>query len=398
MPRLEPFRGVRYDASVPLDHVIAPPYDVIDPRGRQELAERHAQNSVLVELPESDGRVGPYDHAAELLGTWERRGILRTDPEPSYYLYRMTGPDGSTTTGVIGALQLPEPDSDEVRPHEETLAKPLGDRLELLRATRANLSPIWLLSLNQNLSSALPTTAAPTATARDDDDVVHQLWRIEDKDTCQRIAGAVGQAPLVVADGHHRYQTALHYRSERAALRSAEDGGEGQPDGADLVMAYVVGLSPDQLHIGAIHRLLWGIQSTEALLDAVRARFDLVRAGPLAEEVVVALEKSKNLGLLTPEETWLLSPREDADGKTLDPQLIEPVLDDLEPVEVTFAHGAAEATARVQSGEAQAALLLRPVRVEQIARWAEEQRRMPPKTTYFYPKPRTGMVFRSLDA
>ena len=132
MPQFEPFRGLRYDRTVPLDQVIAPPYDVIEPREREELADRHPENAVLVELPESSGSRDRYEHAAELLESWQRRGHLQRDPQPALYVYRMRTPEGAMTTGVVGALRLPEGESDEVRPHEETLAKPLGDRLHLL--------------------------------------------------------------------------------------------------------------------------------------------------------------------------------------------------------------------------------------------------------------------------
>ena len=394
MPHFEPFRGLRYDRTVPLDQVIAPPYDVIEPREREELAQRHPENAVLVELPESPEGQDRYKHAAELLESWQRRGRLLRDPRPSLYVYRMRTPEGATTTGVVGALRLPEGESDDVRPHEETLAKPLGDRLHLLRATRANLSPIWPLSTRSGLSGLLPTTGDPTARAEDDDGVVHELWRIDDAEDCARIAEAVGSAPLVVADGHHRYQTSLHYRSDESRERSGGDAGEA---GAGSIMAYVVELSPAQLRVGAIHRVLRGLDKPEAIQEAARAHFNMVRAGPLSEGVVGALETSHNLGLLLPDGSWLLSPRQEESPELLDPALVQPVLDELEGVEVGFAHDAEEAAERVRSGEAQAALVLRPVGVEQIARWATDHRRMPPKTTYFHPKPRTGMVFRLLD-
>jgi uncharacterized protein (DUF1015 family) len=390
MPHFEPFRGLRYDRTVPLDQVIAPPYDVIEPRQREELADRHPENSVLVELPESSGNHDRYEHAAELLESWQRRGHLLRDPLPSLYVYRMRTPEGAMTTGVVGALRLPEGESDDVRPHEETLAKPLGDRLHLLRATRANLSPIWLLSTRSGLSGLLPTTGDPTARAQDDDGVIHELWRIDDAEDCARIAAAVGSAPLVVADGHHRYQTALHYRGEEV--------GESGKDGAGSIMAYVVELSPAQLRVGAIHRVLRGLDKPEAIQEAARAHFNMVRAGPLADGVVGALETSRNLGLLLPDGSWLLTPRQEESQDLLDPTLVQPMLDELEGVEVGFAHHAEEAAEQVRSGESQAALVLRPVGVEQIARWATDHRRMPPKTTYFHPKPRTGMVFRLLDS
>jgi uncharacterized protein (DUF1015 family) len=392
MPRFEPFRGLRYDPAIALDQVIAPPYDVIDDEERQRLSERHPENSVLLELPRSDSGGDPYEHARELLAGWRRRGVLRLDGRPSFYVYRMTTPAGETTTGVLGALGLTAADVDDVHPHEQTLPKPLGDRLHLLRATRANISPIWALSRSRELSPLLARSDPPGADAVDDQGVRHQLWALDDEVALSAIAAAVSAAPLVIADGHHRYQTARAYHEERGDAASGS------------IMAYVVELSPGELHVGAIHRVVREASGLDGskIVDALRRRFQAVRAGPLSPAVIGALEESQNLALLTSSGAWLLTPLPDADDAghedRLDPELVTPVLEELGAGEVGHVHSAEEAAEEVRSGSAQAAVLLRPVSVELIARWADERRQMPPKTTYFHPKPRTGMVLRLLDA
>jgi len=178
VPRFEPFQGLRYRPEVaPLDQVIAPPYDVISATERGRLAARHPANAVLVELPETDlsGRRDRYTVATELFTRWQAKGILVADPLPSLYPYRMTDPSGRATTGVIGALGLGEPGSEsDILPHEQTLPKPKSDRLDLLRATRANLSPIWGLSMAAGVTATFdPTDDEPVADVYDDDGVAH---------------------------------------------------------------------------------------------------------------------------------------------------------------------------------------------------------------------------------
>ncbi len=390
MARFLPFCGVRYGPSEPLDQVVAPPYDVIEPDERRRLAERHPHNAVHLELPEAPGGADRYRHAHDLFEGWLSRGVLRADPEPSFYLYAMEPEGGPPTTGVLGLLGISDEEAEGIRPHEQTLPKPLGDRLKLLEATRVNVSPIWALARGGGLGSALEPPGPPTAEARDDDGVRHRLWRIVDPASLEAIAGAVEAGPLVVADGHHRYQTARHYHHE------AGDEASG------LLLAFVVDLAPGHLQVGAIHRLLVGFDGpSSAILDAFRHRFHAVRAGPLDPQVVRALEGSASLALLVDDGVWLLTEAADDSGANghdvLDPELVGPALEALGSGEVVHAHRAHEATEAVRRGEAQAAVLLRPVTVEQIGRFAAEGRTMPPKTTYFVPKPRTGMVFRRLD-
>ncbi|MGP0029354.1 MAG: DUF1015 family protein [Acidimicrobiales bacterium] len=399
MPRFEPFRGLRYAMqSVPLDQLIAPPYDVITSAERVRLAARHAANAVLVELPQADLSAGQdrYAVAAGLFSRWRESGQLRPDPEPSLYPYRMTDRSGRTSTGVMGALGLAEPGADsDILPHEQTLPKAKSDRLDLLRATRANLSPIWGLSMSPGLTATFdPTDDEPVADAYDDDGVRHQLWVLSDRDAIGAVADAVAAAPVVIADGHHRYETARTYQAECRATHG------DAPGPYDLVLALIVELSEDQLTVGAIHRTITGLPEDFDIVKAFAEWFDVVRAGTADERTLGALADSHSLTLVVGDDAYLLLPHAeayDAAGDDLDSSLVAVALARLPPHELTHRHSVDEATEALRDGEAQAALLLRPVTVGQISQWASERRRMPPKTTYFSPKPRTGMVYRALD-
>ncbi len=398
MPRFAPFRGLRYRPEVaPIAQVIAPPYDVISSTQRAHLASRHRANAVLVELPEADLTVGRdrYAVATDLFLQWQTDGVLVADA-PSLYPYRMTDTSGRTTTGVIGALGLAEPgEESDILPHEQTLPKPKSDRLDLLRATRANLSPIWGLSMAAGVTATFdPTDDEPVADAYDDDGVRHQLWVLSDPDIVAAVSAAIGRAPVVLADGHHRYETARTYQAQ---VREANGD---QPGPHDFVMALVVELAEDQLTVGAIHRTISGLPDGFDLVGALAPWFDVVRAGAADTRTLGALSDSGSLAMVTDGQAYLLLPHAELSeepGNDLDSNLIATVLSNLPAHEVMHRHSVQEAMAALGSGEGQAAFILRPVTVKQIDEWANERRRMPPKTTYFSPKPRTGMVFRSLD-
>ncbi len=391
MPRFEPFAGLRYDAGrVDMNAVIAPPYDVVGPVDRARLAGRHSANAIRVELPEPDHRadLDRYANAARHLEQWQEEGILKRDPDPSFYAYRMTTPGGRATNGVIGGLGIDEQSAAETFPHELTLSKPRSDRLDLLRATRANLSPIWGLSLSPGLTKTFQRDIPPQATATDEDGVRHELWVIDEPSVVDGIRQAVGASPVVIADGHHRYETAVAYHGE-------------QPDpGAGLVMALVVELADDQLEVGPIHRGLSGLPDGLDLVDAFSSWFDVTRAGDFTGRTTAALGESGALALVMSSGTWLLSPKDgtpEAAGADLDSSMVALVIAELPDHELAFYHSWRDAVDAVAADQAQAVILLRPVTVEQIADWANAGRRMPPKSTYFHPKPRTGMVFRTLD-
>ena len=405
MPEFRPFRGIRYRRD-DLDAVTAPPYDVIDPDQRDALAERSEHNSVRLILPgEGDG----YARAAELLRTWEADGILAQDDQPAFYSYRMTFVDDTghrrSSVGVLGGLVTPRASGEgDVLPHERTLPKAKSDRLALLRATRVNLDPIWGLTPITGLA-AIAGRAVHLARTVDEDGVVHELGAITDPDSIAAIQTIVGDAPIVLADGHHRFETAIAYREERRAAGVVESGD-------DAVMCLDVELAEEHLWVQPIHRVIRGVRSATGLRLLLARRFRIVDAAPNTPDgvnhLMASLRTNGGVGLVDGEGlARLVADSDDLETARahLDPALAEVpsawfevvVGDALENLDIAYRHDAVAIAQMVASGTADAAILLSPVTVEQIRAAAKARIRMPQKTTFFAPKPRTGLVFRSLD-
>ncbi|CAN5655977.1 DUF1015 domain-containing protein [soil metagenome] len=413
MPRFEPFAGLRYRMSTDLDPVTAPPYDVIDEPERAELAARSPYNAVRLELPaDEDAEDGEdrYQAAARVLARWLEIGMIMADDPASFYLYRMGYHDEAgrarQTTGVIGALGLERLDGEgDVLPHEHTTARAKSDRLQLLEATKCNLSPIWCLSLAQGLSAMVEPLGPPFARATDTDGVHHRLWRVNSPAIVDTLAEVVASAPLIIADGHHRYETALAYQDQRAAA------GAG-PGAHDLIMALVVELAEDEVSVRPIHRLITGLPTDLDVLDALSPWFKAEDVGNGVgggdESLAETMDRFGALGLALPDGSLrLLHPRADAfppfppfppdDLLDLDASRADHARAQLPAHEVAYRHDGDDLVRRVTGSPGSAGLLLRPATVDQIAGAARQGVRMPPKTTYFHPKPRTGMVFRSID-
>jgi uncharacterized protein (DUF1015 family) len=398
VPRFEPFAGLRYAPDrVVLDDVVAPPYDVISEDDQAALEARSIYNSVRLELPRDDPPHDRYHAARRLLDAWRAEGILRRDADPAFYGYRMSFADDAgqprQTLGVMGALGLERPGEGDVLPHERTMPKPKGDRLYLLRATQANLSPIWGMSLASGLSGLIPAPGPTEARATDADGAVHELWPIADAAVAAAIAASVGSAPVVIADGHHRFETAIAYQAERRAVTGDADGDY------DLMMAVIVELADDQLSVRAIHRLISGLPDGFDVVGALADAFDVAPTGPPDQAIGARMLEAASLALITPDGTWLARPRPEIEAGSpdgLDSTRLDLALARLPPHELTYQHGSHLASAAVAKGAAQAAVLLRPASVAQIAATGRGGQRMPPKTTFFWPKLRTGLVFREV--
>ncbi|MGH9067645.1 MAG: DUF1015 family protein [Acidimicrobiales bacterium] len=406
MPTFEPFAGLRYDRAAlaargqTLDDVVCPPYDVIDPAEGKELAARSPFNAVRVELPTDEPEHGRdrYQAAAALLEAWQTDGVVVAEPEPALYGYRMAFTDHAgrprTTSGIVGALQVGRPEEGGALPHEETTPKPRSDRLDLLRATRANLSPVWGLSLAPGLARLSQATGeAPAGRAVDGDGVVHEVWPITEPATVSAITSLVASAPVLMADGHHRYETALAYRAER---REARGGAAGD---YDSIMALVVELVEDELSVGPIHRIVKGLPEGFDLPAALSRRFEVIPGeGPgTGAALTETLQRAGGPALVTAAGSWYLRARPETGreaGDDLDTARLQLALDELPDPEVSYHHDPAAVVEAVRSGRARAGFLVRPAPVPVIAEAARDGRRMPAKTTFFTPKLRTGMVFR----
>jgi len=431
VPRIEPFYGIRYAPAIPIGQAIAPPYDIVSAAERSVLAARSEANAIHVELPvERSGFANRYESAADIWRAWLEDGIVLYDHDPSLYIYRMTPPNSKSTTGIIGALAL-EPPGNGILPHEETIPKDKSDRLELLRHCRANISPIWGLSLAPGLGVLYtPSPATPlVGRVTDDDAVLHELWKISDVAAIQEICQTIAKAPVVVADGHHRYETALAFSEEQEGSHSERTGGgasTGRHDeydsvasnahgfspgsggigtGAGVVMAFVVELSEDQLSVLPIHRIV-SLASPSSmdpaqLTEAFGAYFQLEHIGPLDRVTAMDVVMDGRMAMFSEDGMWELVRREKS--TEVDSSLVSKAISALvssrgsrDGIDMSYASDADQAVQAVERKEAGFAVLMRPVTVAQIADYAHQKKRMPPKSTYFWPKPRTGMVFRSL--
>lgn len=397
MPRFEPFRAHRFVVSDPDDvgTLVSPPYDVFDEARRDEFAASHPHNIVHVDYPvERDGDAR-YDRCASVLQMWLSEGVVATDGTPTFSLYRMVFTDESgtrrETVGVIGALEVVDEGAGGVLPHERTTPKAKTDRLDLTRATGANLSPVWGLSLTAGLSGLLYERAEVVAHVVDPDGVEHTLERVADPARIEAISRAVSGSPVLIADGHHRYAISRTYRDEQRT--------HGRQGPAELTMTYVAELVRDQLSIAAIHRLISG-HTADEVLGRLGPFYDVKPAGAVGPATIASMDAEGALCLVdgAGNGTFLV-PRDSAFAgiRYLDSARLEHALGDLMSA-VTYQHGVTDVLRRLTAGETTCAVLIRPVSLEEIRRTADTGELMPPKSTFFTPKLLTGMVWRPLDA
>ena len=422
MAQFLPFRGLRYAPQTDLSAVICPPYDVIKGDARDQLLARDPHNIVAVELAAPYGQAATaqqYEKSAELLQQWISEGVLMRD-DASYYLYEQEfalpgTPNTVKRRGVIGALTLEE-FGEGVQPHEHTLSGPKADRLNLLRATNTNISPIFGLFADDDawIELLLESVAVtePDGVAADGDGTIHRLWKITDDETVNGIEAGFENENILIADGHHRYETALNYRREQR-----ERAGENWTgaEAANGVMMMCVSMNDPGLVVLPTHRLIKNVEPDKiaALPEKLKESFEVepIEGGAVALSKALADEGGKaKLGLHLPGQSYLLTQRENEAKSALE-KLDVSVLHDLilrneldidadklaagEHVDYTI--HAAEAIEKVESGAAQAAFLMRATPAKQVAEVAASGEKMPQKSTYFYPKLITGLVLRPLN-
>jgi len=399
------FRGARYADPGSLARRLAPPYDVISPARRAELAAQDPRNIVHVDLPEAAGGADPYREAARLLGQWRSDGTLVRDAEPTAYVLRTSGtfPDGSVRqrTGVFLAVSAEPFARGRILPHERTHAGPKEDRRRLTHATGCNLSPVFLLAPD---SSGALVEALAEATARESWACCtafgsrHEVWMATGQEA-RAIAGAASREPVYVADGHHRFETAVLFRSEAPPQWR---------EGAARTLSHVVSFRDPGLEILPTHRLVVGTPvAAEAFLAAAEPYFRQAGAGE-TPTVTAAFAGGKEMALIA---------RPDADLSAARDLPAHPAVRSL-PVaiadavavgvvgasllgrvaELRYTPDAAEARDAARTGRCAFALLLPPTRLDEVKRVADAGQIMPPKSTFFAPKVPTGVVLRPLDA
>jgi uncharacterized protein (DUF1015 family) len=408
-----PFRALHYDLERVggLQAVAAPPYDVIDAEQRAALLARSPHNVVEIDLPLSNG--DPYEHAAGVFAAWRRDGVLVRDEQPALWALEQqyTGPDGRRRTrhGFFARVRVEDYGPGRIRPHERTHPGPKEDRLRLTRATNANLSPIF--SLYDDPAGAVwgalapHLDAAPWAEVTEDDGTVHRLWRVGDEDAAEAVRSALAGTELLIADGHHRYETARVYR---------EEGGAGH------VLMCLVALQDPGLTVFPTHRLLTGLEPAgrEALRATIERDFDVA---PTTEDqleptgdgpVRIGYLDSHHrrplmLTLRDPAIAAAALPDKPEPYRRLDTAVLEALVlrgalgmseDDISHLNgLRYARDTAQARELVASGAAEAAFFMRGTPVAQVRDVAAAGESMPPKSTYFFPKVLTGMVFNLLD-
>jgi len=394
VPRFEPFQALRYGSNVELKEVCSPPYDVLSDADRLALANKHENNIVHIDMPLAPSG-NAYEHAASVLTQWIGSSVMVRDEVPSFTLYRMQFTDSTgkprNVVGVIGALEVVDEGAGGVLPHERTTPKAKTDRLELTRATDANLSPVWGLSLASGLSKLLSEPGEHLGSVIDDLGVIHSVERVADGARIAAISTAISSHPVVIADGHHRYAISRTYRDE------TRDRLNSKTSGAELTMTYVNELIDDQLSVAAIHRLYEGISYKE-LAAALSPFFTITDADPVGPTTLSQMNERNSLCLVakTGRTHWLTPIANKFAGvRNLDSAYLEHALSNVQH-EVRYQHGVTEIQHELQTSDATAAILIRPVSVAEIQRTANEGLLMPPKSTFFTPKLRTGFVLREM--
>jgi uncharacterized protein (DUF1015 family) len=414
MADLQPLRTLRYEPSAvgSLEDVIAPPYDVIDAELRAELAARSPYNVVEIDLPPS------YAQAAATMADWQQRGVLVREDEHAVWVLRQdyAAPDGRrrTRTGVLARLRVDEYGPGRIRPHERTHPGPKEDRLNLTRATRTNLSPIFSLFPDPDGAAgrAMEQVAAtePFASAADLDGTSNTLWRSADEDLVAELQMALADAELLIADGHHRYETARVYADEV--------GGEGEHR---YVLMLLCSLSDPGLLVFPTHRLLTGLKDDTAkqlaIRDALKRDFEIeelsdVReleppAGPVAFGYMDSFHKQpyrvtlKDQAIADKALEGMPAAYRRLDTAVLEALVLRGALgmseDDISHLNgLDYSKDLDDAIDAVRTGRADAGFFMRATPVEAVREVAETGESMPPKSTYFYPKVPTGLVFNPL--
>ena len=421
MARVEPLHALYYDPAVagPLQALAAPPYDVIDAAQRAELQSRAAHNVVAIDLPEDPDGGDMYAHAAKLLGQWRAAGAVVRDDEPALWalVQDYTGPDGRrlTRNGFFARVRVEDYGPGTIRPHERTHPGPKEDRLRLTRATRANLSPIFSLYSDPELTAwnALEpaTHAEPFGEFEEADGTKNRLWRVTDADALATVTGALADVELLIADGHHRYETARVY--------AEEIGGEGPHR---YVLMCLVALQDEGLTVFPTHRLVDGLKGTdkpETLATTLRTAFDIeeiavddlvpaddgggIQLGYMDSFFKRAFRLTlKDQGIADEALADMPEPYRRLDTAVLEALVLKGPLqlseDDISHLHgLGYARSFAEAREAVESGTYDAGFFLRGIPVTQIQEIAAAGVNMPPKSTYFFPKVPTGLLFHPLS-
>lgn len=431
MAEVKPFRGIVYDSAAgDIADLITPPYDVISPDQQRAYHEVNPYNIVHIDFGLAAEGEDKYARAGRLLDEWLESGVLVSRQEPSLYVleqvYELEDGTRKERTGFIGAVRLEGFGAGKVLPHERTLSKPRADRLQLLRATRANLSQVFALfgDPTGTVDKALATIkdTEPLFEVVDYQSVTNRLWQLTDPAQIDVVVRAMADKALFIADGHHRYETSLAYRDEMR--KASGDAGEAA---YDYVMMMLVNMDVQQMTILPTHRLVRGLP--EPFVDEFLAKaeqfFEIEEADRVATPQVVRelqhlpaechelafLADEGPLRLLTlkhPDVMDAVVPAEQSDAlRLLDVTVLHSLIFDhilridseiaLLRTDIAFEKSVAECMRLVDEGAYQGAFFLRATQIEQMREIAAREERMPQKSTFFYPKLPTGLVLNRVE-
>ena len=407
MPGFRPFQGIRYSSSEALGDLVCPPYDVISEREQAELHDRHPHNAVRLEFARKDAS-GGYGAVGATFARWLSDGVLARDPLAAFYVYRQDfSRDGGRrrVTGVIGALALEEfGETAGVLPHERTMPGPKEDRLNLMRSCPANISPIYAIYRGGGgLAGYFDSLEGRPVAARftDAGGIHHRLWVVGAVGETELLRAAVEPGPLVIADGHHRYETALAFHRDRSAA--------GAPGGHDAMMCFAVDADAEDLVVLPYHRALRVAVGS----DEITRRLSDIGARPFSRSdavpddwsgqhlFVFVLEDQRFIVELSDEQVRdRVGDRHPAWRRLDVVALHEVLLPKLFPegvTELAFTKDAEELQRWVRTGEWPVGVILAPMQAADVVDVARSGERLPQKASYFWPKALTGLVFRSLE-
>ena len=411
MAEVVPFKGVLYNVTRASngsgEELLAPPYDIITPEYREELYDKNPYNIVRVdfgkEYPGDDDGANRYTRARAYLDEWLKQEVLVAGGEPCFYSYEISytiDNKEKKLRGFLGLVRLEELGKGNIHPHECTHSKPKKDRLELMRICEANISPIFSLysSSQKKTSSVLAEVngTAPSLEARDMNGAVHRLWQIADRGAVESIRNELKGRPIFIADGHHRYETALEYQRE---MRERE-GSPGGPKPYDYVMMFLANMRDEGLTILPTHRLVK--EMPDDFLERLAPSFDVETVAGNFDIAAGLAGKRRTLGLFrSGSQTWEILKYKGAALSNIPPALADLDVSILHELilgrllkggDVSYEMDVAKCLGLVRSGQFKAAFFLNPTRVEDVEDVALASLRMPPKSTFFYPKLLTGMV------
>jgi uncharacterized protein (DUF1015 family) len=437
MADIHPFRAFRYDPQqVPVDQVVTQPYDKITPTMQDRYYQASPYNLVRIILGRRDPDDNPannvYSRAANHLQDWRKEGVLQQDSTPSLYAYsqQFTPPNGGAPIerrGFIALGRIEDYSANVVHRHEQTLAKPKADRLDLLRSTQAHFGQLFMLYEDDGqIDSLLQTSSDPVISVTDENGVLHRVWQISDPATIDAVQKAMGDKKLVIADGHHRYETALNYRNEQRIAKNSNRASNPEASPHEFVMMTFVNMKDPALLILPTHRVVHSLPNfpEDAFVRSARAFFDIDEIdAPLdAPRATAILRESGRAGstllAVTPTRAFLLhhpnpncaqvfaglSVRQQSlDVVQLHKVLLENVLQLSEESirnqqNISYVRDAAEALSHVEgTPRTNIVFLMNPCRVSQVRDIALAGEVMPQKSTDFYPKLLSGLTIYALD-